>query len=144
MVEQPALYTIQKGATMKKPTQKEKIIENDILTWLNYQGGVFAFKVNTSGFYDTKRGVFRKNLSPFLIPGTPDIFCVFNIRDIPVAVFMEVKSSKGKQSENQKHFEQVVAHHGGFYYVVRSIEDAESALMNIKLRVQNAIAGPSG
>lgn len=120
-------------------TQKEKIIENDILKWLNYQLGAFAIKVNTTGFFDPKRKVFRKNHSAFLIPGTPDIFCVYTVIEIPVAVFLEVKSSTGRQSESQKHFEILVKHHGGFYFIVRSIDEVETALSQVRDRVKSIL-----
>lgn len=66
--------------------QKEKDIENIILVWLNAQPETFAFKIATTGFFDTKRNVFRKNLSRFIIPGTSDILGVSHHRMIAIEV----------------------------------------------------------
>jgi len=40
-------------------------------------------------------------------------------------VCLEVKNEKGKQSNNQKMFEEAVKFHGFEYHVVRSIDDAK-------------------
>lgn len=113
---------------------KEKEIEEQVLKWLNFQLNVFAFKVNTTGFFDTKRKIFRKNTSKFVMPGTPDIFCIYRCFNLPIAVFMEVKSEKGKQSESQVEFQTIVEKAGGFYFIVRSIDDASRALNFVRLK----------
>jgi penicillin-binding protein-related factor A (putative recombinase) len=51
----------------------EKQIETQILGWINHQTNCFAFKVNTVGVYDSKKGVYRRNLNPFVMRGTADI-----------------------------------------------------------------------
>lgn len=121
---------------------KEKDIETAILTWLNYQPNVFAFKVNTAGFFDTKRKVFRKNTSPFLLRGTSDILCTASFYGIPICICLEVKTAKGVQSENQVHFQSLVeSKANGFYFVVRSIKDVEQALLkvsqSVSLKIKN-------
>jgi hypothetical protein len=109
----------------------EKHIEQAILTYLNYQDKTFAFKVNTGGYYDAKRKIYRKNLSKFIIPGTPDVFCIVRIFNFPVTIFFEVKSETGRQSAEQKNFERVVKEVGAFYFVVRSVEDTIKALKEV-------------
>ena len=54
------------------------------------------------------------------------------IGDIPVSVWLEVKTKKGRISENQKAFNDVIKSFGGFYFVVRSIEDVELALAEVR------------
>lgn len=76
---------------------KEKIIETDILEWLNLQPHCFAFKINTSGFYDTKAGYFKKNKSKYIIKGTADIVGVFHGRMLAI----EVKSKEGYRKFTQ-------------------------------------------
>lgn len=51
----------------------EKQIESQILDWLNLQPGIFAFKVNTTGIWDTKRKVFRTIKNKHIHRGTSDI-----------------------------------------------------------------------
>lgn len=109
--------------------KKEKDIENDILIWLNLQPNCFAFKVNTAGWFDQRKGCFRKNNSKFVIPGTSDILCCYYGHFIS----MEAKSKKGVQSDDQLHFEKLVKIKGkGHYFVVRSIEDADAALFSVR------------
>ena len=55
------------------------------------------------------------------------------IENIPVCVWLEVKSSKGRQSVNQRRFEEKINKIKGHYYVVKSIEDVERALTEVKV-----------
>ena len=72
----------------------EKEIESQILTWLNYQQGIFAFKVNTVGVFDPIKKIYRTNKNPFLINGTSDIIaCVYGN-----FVAIEVKTPSGLKS----------------------------------------------
>ena len=47
---------------------------------------------------------------------------------LPLTIWLEVKTVKGKQTKSQKLFERQVELVHGFYYVVRSIEEAEQAI----------------
>jgi hypothetical protein len=51
---------------------------------------------------------------------------------IPVSVWLEVKGKKGKLSANQLLFKGSVEAFGGFYYVVRSIEDVELVMAEVR------------
>lgn len=51
----------------------ETQIEELILTHLNFKKRIFAWKVPKSGYFDTKRGIFRKQVSRFAINGNSDI-----------------------------------------------------------------------
>lgn len=53
-------------------------------------------------------------------PGLPDLYVV----GFGVAAWLEVKRPKGKQSDAQTLFEQVVRENGAIYQVVRSEEEA--------------------
>ncbi len=44
--------------------------------------------------------------------------------------WLEVKTAKGKQSAYQQIFQYDIEHHGGFYYLVRSITEALDACMD--------------
>lgn len=52
-----------------------------------------------------------------------------------VILFMEVKSKRGKQTDNQKDFQQAVKKHGKqIYVIVRSLEEAIREVENAKYR----------
>lgn len=119
---------------MIKPSEKE--IENVILDWLRYHPGIFAFKVNTMGVFDQAKGRFRK-ASPNVIKGTPDILLCLNVLTIPIFVGIEVKSEKGRQTPEQKEFQaKLLRKANGFYFVVRSVSDVETALAVVRIKVK--------
>lgn len=64
----------------------EKEIEESILNYLNLLPRCFAFKVKTTGFFDTKRRMFRKNTSKYVVPGTSDILCIYRGKFIAIEV----------------------------------------------------------
>ena len=59
--------------------------------------------------------------------GMADIHCELIIAGIPVSVWLEVKNKRGKLSVSQETFREGVNGYGGFFFVVRSIEDVEKA-----------------
>ena len=70
--------------------------------------------------------------------GMADIHATVMVDKIPVSVWLEVKGKKGKLSMNQKLFQFSVEAAGGFYYLVRSIEDVELALAEVRQKtIQN-------
>lgn len=121
------------------PSEKE--IENSVLEYLRYQVGVFAFKVNTMGVYDQRGGFYRK-LSKFILPGTPDIIACVSVKGVGVFLCFECKAPDGRQSKDQKIFqEKLQDQSNGFYFIVRSIKEAEIALKmaikNVSERIEN-------
>lgn len=105
-------------ARMKKPTVREKVIENSILSWLALNN-IFAFKVESVGVYDQRLGIYRLKHSVHRVRGVADIIGIYNNR--PLAI--EVKSAQGKLSEHQKIFLDTWACHGGIAIVAKSIAD---------------------
>ena len=77
----------------------ETIIQNDILDFLN-RNGIFAFRVNNGGVYDQSSGVYR-NPGKFSLNGISDII---GILPDGKALFVEVKTEKGRMSQPQKVF----------------------------------------
>ncbi len=123
---------------LKIQSPSEKETQDSILAWLAYQPGILAFQVNTQGTYDVHRKAFRK-AGRWVIKGTPDILACLSIQPIagpplPLFVSFEVKSFTGRQSPEQKEFEQRLNAVNGFYYVVRSIEDTQKAIIEIKTK----------
>lgn len=68
-------------------------------------------------------GEFR-SLSKGQHAGFPDIFVLYNKRTI----FFEVKSSNGKQSDDQIKMQSWLEEQGAEYYIVRSVDYVKKAL----------------
>lgn len=57
-------------------------------------------------------------------PGAPDIICCYHGRFIG----LEVKSEKGKQTDEQKLFQEKLEKVGGQYFVVRSLDEVRKLI----------------
>lgn len=90
--------------------------------------GVFFWKQPNAGYYDASQKRFRRHSNPFVALGVPDLICIIKGR----FVAFEVKTRVGRQSDNQKEFEQRVRRAEGLYYVVRSIDDVVMILQSLK------------
>lgn len=109
-----------------------EIKENDIklavaeyLQLLANQGELYADRLN-SGEVIVLRGNTRRRVK-LCRPGTADFFVIqkrgyFFERRARI-IFLETKSTKGKQSEAQKEFQGMVERQGAEYHLVRSVED---------------------
>ena len=111
--------------------ETEAQIQKAILQWGGYKR-ILMHRINVIGTPLHKDGltVYR----PSTNRGMADIHATVLVGKIPVSVWLEVKTKKGKLSANQKAFQESVEAAGGFYYVVRSIEDVESAVDEVKLK----------
>jgi hypothetical protein len=98
---------IQAKKNRRGPTQ-ETVLKRDIKKFLTTYGW-FHFPI-TQGL-GSQRGI-------------PDICAVKNGR----TVWLEVKSAKGVQSDYQKEFQWYLEHHGGEYFIIKSIEDLLDAI----------------
>ncbi len=92
--------------------KEEKQIQNAIEHYLTLKKHFF-WKNNT-GAMKTEYGGFIR----FGAVGSPDI-CL--VKD-GFFIGIEVKTSKGKQSEGQKDFEKRLKEAGGEYYIIRSVD----------------------
>lgn len=108
----------------------EKPIEKQILTWLNYQQGVMAFKVNTVGIYDAKRAIYRKNKNPFVHLGTSDIIGLCD----GIFFCIEVKTVKTltRVTDEQIRFINQVKSRGGYGIVATDLSHAELLIASIR------------
>jgi len=112
---------------MKKPRPpKEKDIENQILIYLeSLRIPQFLFwKQPTTGYFDARRSVYRKQVSRFCRNGVPDICCIHR----GYFLGFEVKSKIGRLSEYQKEWHREAENAGALLAVVRSVEDVRQAL----------------
>lgn len=104
----------------------EALIQGAIIDWLQYQenvGRCWFWRQNNIGTYDPVKGVFRSTKKPGHKNGVPDILVCIGGR----MVGFECKSASGGQSPQQKLFEQGLVKAGGYYFVVRCLQDAERA-----------------
>lgn len=96
----------------------EAQIEHQILSFLESKR-IFAWKNPTSGYFDAKRKIFKKQKSRFAINGVSDIIALHKSQ----AIFIEVKSKAGKESIEQKRFRENVENSGNIAFVAKSVED---------------------
>lgn len=111
---------------------REKEIETQILTWLNYQSGCYAFKINTVGIFDPQTLRYRKITNQFIAKGTSDILGLY--RGLFFA--FEVKTPKRKKnvSVEQIQFIAQVRAKGGIGEVVTSLAEVEEIFDRLKQR----------
>ena len=123
-----------KDAVTRRETEKH--IQRAILEWGQYKR-ILMHRINVIGTPLHKDGltVYR----PSTNKGMADIHATVMVDKIPVSVWLEVKTKRGKLSVNQKLFQFSIEAAGGFYYVVRSIEDVELALAEVRQRTIQSI-----
>ena len=101
---------------MHRPRKNlEGIIQLQIIHYLKAKGFACG-KIKTKGSFT--KGSFLKD--PTQWTGLPDLLAF-----IPEMIFLEVKTPKGKQTPNQKDFQELCKNAGQPYYVVHSIEEVQ-------------------
>lgn len=106
---------------MEKPKKRlEKDIQLDICKHLDSKG-YFFWRQNTAGVFNKESKGFMRT-PKYSRTGVPDIILIRN----GCFIGLEVKSEHGRQSENQKAFQEGLEFAGGEYYIVRSVEDVKS------------------
>lgn len=106
---------------------KEKDIENQILQYLHFLPDCEAWKVDTTGIFDAKRGVFRKRNFPFShAKGVPDIIGFW--RGFFFAFEVKTPQRKNSASEDQKFFINTAKANGQIAHVVWSLEQVKEIL----------------
>ena len=121
--------------------ETEAQIQKAILQWGGYKR-ILMHRINVIGTPLHKNGltVYR----PSTNRGMADIHATVLVGNIPVSVWLEVKTKKGKLSANQKAFQESVEAAGGYYYVVRSIDDVDLAIQQTRLDVWEKFRTVSG
>jgi hypothetical protein len=116
--------------------ETEAQIQKAILQWGGYKR-ILMHRINVIGTPLHKDGltVYR----PSTNRGMADIHATVLVESIPVSVWLEVKTKKGKLSANQKAFQESIEAAGGYYHVVRSIEDVEFALAVVRQKTRKNI-----
>lgn len=110
---------------------KEGDVLNSVCEYLKFQG-VFFWRNNTVGIYDAARKSFR---SPpkYSMKGVPDVIAIIEGYFVGFEVKRPKRGGQAKtyQSKEQKDFEALVVANKGYYFVVRSVDDARLALTEI-------------
>jgi len=108
----------------KKKRVREKDIENLILKYLNILPSTFAWKNNSTGVFDEKRGCYRSSKNKWAINGVSDILGIHHGRCLAI----EVKTKSGVTSDEQQQFIDRINKEGGIAGVARSIADVREIL----------------
>ena len=117
---------------LKGLTESEAGIQKAILQYGAITKGIEMFRMNVMGIpIHGQPGKYR----PAAEKGIADIYVQLMVWGIPVSVWLEVKSGKGRQQASQKEFEQRVEN----YYVVRSVDDAAASLDDVREKTMNKI-----
>ena len=82
--------------------------------------GFYAWRQNSAGVYDVKKGVFRKNSAT---PGISDILGFH--RKTGIIIACEIKAGNDRLSRDQEMFLDSVRRAGGIAIVVGTVDDLE-------------------
>lgn len=99
----------------------EHVIQNRILLEIGSIPWLRVWRNNTGALFDR-----NNKLVKFGLQGSADILGIMKPHGRFLAI--EVKTEKGRQSESQKRFQQMVEDMGGLYILARSPEDVTKAL----------------
>lgn len=105
---------------------KEADIQKQILQYLELKR-VFHYRNNSGGMTHEYNG--KKSFMRFGEVGSPDIVCVID----GIYTGIEVKRPGGKQSENQKIFQENLERAGGRYFIAYSLDDVINMLSYAKV-----------
>lgn len=106
-----------------KPKTPEKHIENSILSFLK-MNRILAWKNESVGVFDPKRGKYRLKRGAHRKVGVSDILGIFQGQFLAI----EVKTQKGKATPAQAEFLEEVNQNGGIGFVARSIDEVKERL----------------
>jgi hypothetical protein len=87
---------------------KESEIQKQILDYLTLKR-IFHYRQNSGAFVFPETGTHKRRFFKAGVLGAPDIICVINGQYVGI----EVKAPKGKMSDHQKAFQQVLEAAGG-------------------------------
>ena len=110
--------TVKKKAAVSK---SESEIQNEIVQYLRTIDGMFCFRHSPIKIIG-KGQIVKVGI---LELGIADIICCYKGQYIE----LEVKTSKGQQSIEQKAHEKLINKCNGEYYVVTSVEDVKERIM---------------
>ena len=108
--------------------RREKDIENAILEYLACVPGFEAWKVDTLGVYDARKGTFRRRRSGARYKGVSDIIGAYKNK----AWFIEVKPPERRKrlTPEQAYFLETMRGAGQVAIVATSVEEVAEAVNN--------------
>tara|TARA_R110002020_G_scaffold245223_3_gene458902 strand:- start:17788 stop:18156 length:369 start_codon:yes stop_codon:yes gene_type:complete len=109
---------------------KESQIQTVILNWLTLQpkDQMFSWRMYTGPIVRGNPKTGKTFFTPNPCPGLPDIIVIIKGR----FVGLEIKQLKGTQSLEQETFEKAIKKAGGFYFLIRSLDEAIKAIESIQ------------
>jgi len=120
----------------QKKNSSEKDVTKDVQQWAALRSKtVRLFRMQTTGIPDGKGG-FRTNSEK----GAADFLGVYLLAKIPVLFAFEIKSPTGKQSGTQKAWQKRAEEFGINYFIIKSFEEAESAIQRLHKKHRGKIA----
>lgn len=99
-------------------------LENDVVNAVGDYLAIkryFYFRANNTPIWDGNKNTFRR-MPKHSRKGVSDFIVVHKGK----TYFLELKSKTGKQSDDQKTFQQGAETAGAIYCIIRSIEDVQS------------------
>lgn len=126
---------------VKQRLTPERLIQRAICDYLALRPReIFFWVQDTKGTFDPRTGRYLPKASvPYARTGVADIQVKYLVAGIPVDVQFEVKTPSNDVNTNQLVFSSEFGQWGGFYFVVRSIDDAISALASVRAKVVDRI-----
>lgn len=107
-----------------------KLAVTDYLQYAQNQGKLVYLRLNAGDFIEV-RGDTRRRVKG-CPKGTADLMVIkrgyYECVTILRAIFLELKSAKGKQTKEQAEFQQMIEEQGAEYYIIRSIERLQEVL----------------
>ena len=100
----------------------EAQLKHSVAEYLEYGrnlGKWMSLRLNAGDYIET-RGTTRRR-----VRGCPKGTSDFLVIKDGKAIFIELKSEKGRQSEDQLDFQQLVYYHKATYHVIRSLEELQ-------------------
>jgi len=96
----------------------ENKVQSAVLRRLK-KAGIFCWRQNNLAIFDPKMNGYRAHNG---LKGVPDILAIINGK----FTGFEIKTPKGRQSADQKLFENRCKRNGGDYYLIRSVDDLDA------------------
>jgi Holliday junction resolvase len=124
------------AAAAKAAPQSEAEIQEAVMKRLHSRSWVVV-RINGGGFWNEESGNFIRNYFVYAlgtIAGFPDLLALKGRNFL----LMECKDHKGKPTEHQKRFATFAARFGVIVYVVRSVNDVDDILQELKEELENA------
>lgn len=108
--------------------QPEAVIQGHVFHYLSGCREFFGFCINNGGTWDP-RGFYRAHKGVGYVRGVSDIVGLWRGQGIA----LEIKTEKGRLTEDQKKFQQDYIRAGGLAFTVRSVSDVVALVESLRL-----------